>query len=169
MDEKFLDCAAETKALTKLHQLRQGGKQKFEDFKQQFKQLAAQAGTIAPQGSFKVAVMKKTLNRAISVTLVPIQPQLSILDYNKYVETVQKVATVFEATLRFHRQTGSTTHYLRGCAYQLAEGYSKSDAAPDDEVDMDGDMKMTDVNALIAAVVNKFLKVIVLSEQSPCR
>jgi hypothetical protein len=153
-----LDCDAETKTLTKLHQLRQGGKQKFEDFRQQFEQLTAQARTIAPQGSSKIAVMKEALNRSLLDTLVPIQPQLSIPDYDKYVDTVQKVATAFEATPQFHRPMGSTTHYLGGRAHQSPEGYSKSAAAPGDEVDMDVDIKMADINALIAIAVNMFMK-----------
>jgi hypothetical protein len=102
--------------------LKQGGKQKFEDLRKQFEQLTAQARTIAPQGSSKIAVMKEALNRALLDTLVPIQPQLFILDYNKYVDTVQKVAMAFEATPRFHRQTGSTSHYLGGHAHQCLSG-----------------------------------------------
>lgn len=53
--EKFLqyvvlDREGEKKALGKLDRLRQGGRQKFDTYGQEFEQLVAGAGTLAPTG-----------------------------------------------------------------------------------------------------------------------
>jgi hypothetical protein len=109
MDDKFLDREEERKSLDKLNRLRQGEKQKFEDFRQQFEQLSAQAGTLAPKDASKVAVMRTALSASLSRLLIPVK--LSNTDYDQYVADIQSIATNFEAHQDFRQLIGSSKHF----------------------------------------------------------
>jgi hypothetical protein len=154
MDSKFLDREEERKALDKLDRLRQGDKQKFEDFRQQFEQLSAQTGSLSHRGASKISIMRRALNNSLSRTLIPVE--LSNTDYDAYVTKVQAISTNLEAHADFRKQTGSTTHYyVNGSSHRSAVN-KRSHSPPTNGTDTDGDVEMTDVNALsvqVAALV----------------
>ena len=152
MDDKFLDREQERKSLDKLDQLRQGDKQRFEDFRQQFELLVAQAGSLAPKDASKVNTMRRALNPSLSKYLISVT--LSNTDYDAYVAGIQPISTNFEAHPEFRKSTGSSKHYYQSSQRSNTDKRPASPQAP--EKDPDGDVIMTDVNALavkIAAIL----------------
>jgi hypothetical protein len=150
MDSKFLDPEEERKALDKLDRVRQGDRQKFEDFRQQFEQLSAQAGTLAHKGASKVSTMRRAISTALSRLLISVE--LSNTDYESYVVKVQKIATNFEAHKDFHKQSGSMTHYYVNEGSHRSTSRKRSNSTPAQDTDGDGDTEMTDVKALATKV-----------------
>jgi hypothetical protein len=148
MDEKFLDREEERTSLDKLDRLRQGNKQKFEDFRQQFEQLVARAGSLAPTGAAKIAVMRRSLSPALSKLLITVE--LSNTIYDQYVSRIQSVSTNFESHLEFKRQTGSSKHYYSSDNHQHS---SSQKSSLQSTRDAEGDTPMIDVSAVVAQVL----------------
>jgi hypothetical protein len=144
MDDKFLDREEERKSLDKLDRLRQGKKQKFEDFRQQFEQLAAQAGTMAPNGPTKVAAMRRAINPLLSKYLIT--ARLSYTDYDEYVAEVQSIATNLEAHSEFQGQSGSKKHYY----HTETPRPSFSKTVHQQSRDLKGDTPILDVAAIVS-------------------
>jgi hypothetical protein len=152
MGSKFLDREEERKALDKLDRLRQGDKQKFEDFRQQFEQLSAQAGSLSYRGPSKIAIIRRSLNPSLARTLIPVE--LSNTDYDAYVTKVQTISTNFEAHVDFRKQNGSTTHYYVNEGSHMANN-----------TDAEGDVEMTGVNALSVQIAALVARVDALSDK----
>lgn len=145
MDMKFVDTEGEKKALNKLNRLRQGDRQKFEDFRQEFEQLAAEAGSLSHQGASKIACMEAAIHKDLSRALISVDTSNS--EYDVYVTKVQSIATNFEAHPDFRGQTGSTKHYY------VSDDRERSVAkSSPHRMDSDGDVEMSGINALIAQV-----------------
>lgn len=158
MDERFKDRQAETKALSKLTAIRQGGRQRFEDFRQDFELLSAQAGTLAYTGPSKIAQMQNGLNTPLTKALVA--TDLSDQDFDAFVTKVQRVATRVEALPEFRKGAGHTTSWYvdrtERTTITRSTASEASGAIP--AVDRDGDVEMSGINGLtirdLAALVN---------------
>jgi hypothetical protein len=149
MDDKFLDREEERKSLDKLGRLKQGEKQKFEDFRQQFEQLASQAGSMAPTGPAKVASMRRGINSLLSEYLIT--ARVSYTDYDAYVAEVQSIATNLEAHSKFRKQTGSSNHHYTNDDIRQPSSSKKQAIQP--AKDAEGDTQMLDISAIVAQVI----------------
>jgi hypothetical protein len=153
MDDKFLDREGEKKALDKLDQLKQKPQEKFEDFRQQFEQLSAQAGSLAHQGSSKIAIMSRAMNETLTNSLVAVET--STTNYDDFVRVVQRVATKLEALPSYNRRQKLV----------LRTAGNAEDQTIPSQTDNDGDIQMTNVNALTLQIAALTAQVTALTKK----